>query len=56
MVRIKDGFKGQRLVVYPFYIVESALRNPLSAGLAVHSMGFFNNAEAHYIDRPQWVQ
>ncbi len=52
MLRIRDGFVGQRLVVYPFYVIESALSNPLTADLAVHSMGYFNHAEGHYIDRP----
>lgn len=52
MVKIKHGFAGQRLVVYPFYIIEQALNNPLTADLAVHSMGYFPKAVGHYIDRP----
>jgi len=51
-MHIKHGFEGQRLVVYPFYIIEGALANPLTADLVVHSMGFFPNASNHYIDRP----
>lgn len=51
MPRIKHGFAGQRLIVYPFYIVEQALKNPLVSDLVVHSMGYFPKAEGHFIDR-----
>ena len=51
MAKIKHGFSGQRLIVYPFYIIEQALNNPLVADLVVHSMGYFPKAESHYIDR-----
>lgn len=52
MVRIKDGFVGQRLAVYPFFIIEQALNNPLTSDLVVHSMGYFPKAAGHYINRP----
>ena len=39
MAKIKHGFSGQRLIVYPFYVIEQALNNPLVADLVVHSMG-----------------
>ena len=45
MAKIKHGFSGQRLIVYPFYIIEQALNNPLVADLVVHSMGYFPKAE-----------
>lgn len=51
MVRIRHGFTGQRLAVFPFYIVEQALNNPLVCDLVVHSMGYFPKAENHYIVR-----
>lgn len=51
MIRIRHGFSGQRLVVLPFYVIEESLLNPLNRGLALHSMGYFPNAEHHYIDR-----
>ena len=41
MAKIKHGFSGQRLIVYPFYVIEQALNNPLVADLVVHSMGYF---------------
>ena len=40
MAKIKHGFSGQRLIVYPFYVIEQALNNPLVADLVVHSMGY----------------
>lgn len=51
-MQIKHGFEGQRLVVYPFYVMEGAMSNAMTADLVVHSMGFFPNASNHYIDRP----
>ncbi|MBK5720845.1 AraC family transcriptional regulator [Dysgonomonas sp. Marseille-P4677] len=51
MIKIKHGFTGQRLVVYPFFVVEEALNNPLTSDLVVHSMGYFPKAENHFISR-----
>ncbi|MDR1556907.1 MAG: AraC family transcriptional regulator [Tannerellaceae bacterium] len=51
MTHIKHGFVGQRLTVLPFNIIEKALSNPLTSGLAIHSMGYFPKASNHYIDR-----
>ena len=38
MAKIKHGFSGQRLIVYPFYVIEQALNNPLVADLVVPSL------------------
>lgn len=51
MVRIRHGFTGERLIVFPFYVVEKALNNPLISDLVIHSMGYFPKAENHYIVR-----
>jgi hypothetical protein len=51
MLKIRNGFVGQRLNVFPFYVVEEALNNPLTSGLVVHSMGYFPKAEGHYVER-----
>ena len=48
MLRIKKGFQGQRLVVYPFY----AITDRLKSSLWIHSMGFFPKAAYHHIERP----
>ena len=51
MVKIRRGFVGQRLIVLPFNIIERALQDPITSGLAIHSMGHFPKAANHYIDR-----
>jgi AraC-like DNA-binding protein len=51
MVKIRRGFTGQRLAVYPFYVVEAASENPLVSDLVVHSMGYFPKAENHFVSR-----
>ena len=48
MIRIRKGFQGQRLVVFPFYAAEEKRR----PGLRLHSMGSFPNAAHHYVERP----
>ncbi|MDR0835514.1 MAG: AraC family transcriptional regulator [Tannerella sp.] len=51
MLKIRNGFVGQRLNVFPFYVVEDALNHPLTSDLVVYSMGHFPNAEGHYVQR-----
>lgn len=51
MIKINHGFTGQRLIVYPFYVIEKALADPLTSDLAVHSMGYFPKADHHFINR-----
>lgn len=48
MIRIRKGFQGQRLAVYPFYIEEKVER----PSLQLHSIGLFPDAEFHYVERP----
>lgn len=48
MIRIRKGFKGQRLVVYPYYAAGLWQR----PGVQLHSMGAFPHAEHHYVERP----
>ena len=52
MAKVKHGFAGQRQTVYPFYVIEEALEDPLVGDLVVHSLGYYPKAEHHYIDRP----
>ena len=46
MAKIKHGFSGQRLIVYPFYVIEQALNNPLVADLVVPLWGIFRRRKA----------
>ena len=48
MLKIRKGFQGQRLVVYPFYLGNGAER----PSLQLHSMGVFPDAAYHYVERP----
>lgn len=49
MLRIKNGFKGQRLTVYPHYAVGNRRR----PSVRLQSMGYFPKAAHHYVERPQ---
>jgi AraC-like DNA-binding protein len=52
MAHIDNGFPGQRMIVLPFYTVNKMGEDPLMQDLYIHSLGFFSNAQYHYIDRP----
>ncbi len=52
MLKIKHGFPGQRRVNLPFSLTEKTLQNPVTSGIVISAMGFFPNAQGHYIDRP----
>lgn len=48
-LKIQNGFKGERLVIYPFNMVSSALSHTLTSDLVVEAMGYFPNAKYHYV-------
>lgn len=48
-LKIKNGFKGERLVIYPFNMVSLALSHTLTSDLVVEAMGYFPNAKYHYV-------
>lgn len=52
MLKIRQGFTGERIAACPFFLLESLLNDPLNPGIAVQSMGYFPHAAGHYIDRP----
>lgn len=49
MLRIRKGFQGQRLTVYPFYAVGNRQR----PSIRMQSMGVFPKAAHHYVERPE---
>lgn len=53
MLKIRHGFKGERLASWPYYIINQELSDPLNPGVAVNSAGYFPKAEGHYIERPK---
>ena len=52
MLRINSGFKGQRLLILPFYLLDEMENNPLTSDLYIHSIGYYPHAEFHYGERP----
>jgi AraC-like DNA-binding protein len=49
---IADGFPGQRMVVLPRPVVESAVSGKLPISLIPSDIGYFPNARWHYFERP----
>lgn len=48
MLRIKDGFAGQRAVIIPPAYLSELERNPLSALLHITDIGYYPHASHHY--------
>ena len=46
MAKIKHGFSGQRLIVYPFYIIEQALTTRWSRTWSYTLWGIFRRRKA----------
>ena len=51
MLRLKEGFRGERVVVIPRMIVEQMENDSLCASLHVTDMGFYPHASHHYRKR-----
>lgn len=51
MLRISEGFPGQRLIVVPPSIVESALAMPICSSLFPTHIGTFQSVKGHYVTR-----
>jgi len=49
--RIREGFRGQRLVVLPAGVRERIRTHPLMKGLLVTDAGIFPHAKSHFIER-----
>lgn len=52
-VRIREGFRGQRLTVLPREAVERSRRLPVVRDLYATDLGHFPAAEGHYVQRPR---
>jgi len=55
MVKISQGFPGQRLVVVPPSIVDVATQNSICGSLFPTHIGMFQKAKGHYISRESGV-
>ncbi len=51
MLRMSEGFAGQRLVVVPPAIVETAMSKPVCASLFPTHIGMFQSVKGHYVTR-----
>ena len=50
-IRIREGFKDQRLCVMPQKVLEGFAQNPLICPLMPTAMGWYPNARYHYCER-----
>ena len=51
MLKIKEGFKGERLISLPSFVIEEFKNDELGKELYFSNMGYFPNAEYHYCRR-----
>lgn len=52
MAKIKEGFKGERLVSLPENLLNDYGRDPLIGDLYVRKIGFFPRVKYHYVNQP----
>ena len=53
--RIREGFKGQRLVKCPEEVLSRCRTMALASGLHVTDIGHFPNTRHHYVSRPEGI-
>lgn len=51
MIKLKDGFNGERTLVLPKVIVQMMEEDPLTATLHITDIGFYPKAAHHYRER-----
>ena len=44
MPRIKDGFKGERAIVLPAFLIEELKQDPLGSELYITDIGYYPHA------------
>jgi len=52
-MRQKEGFKGQRTIVIPDYIIQEVKKESFSQLLFITDIGYYPHAENHYRTRPE---
>ena len=53
MLKLKDGFRGSRMIVLPPPVVEALERDPFTSKLYLTDIGHFPHAAHHYRQRPE---
>lgn len=56
MLRLKDGFKGERALVLPPYIIDRMRADELLSALYITDIGYYPKAAHHYRKRTQAIQ
>lgn len=51
MLRIKEGFKGERAIVVPAFLIDELKENPLGKELYITDIGYYPHACFHYRER-----
>ena len=51
MPRIKNGFKGERIIVLPAFLIEKLKQDPLGQELYITDIGYYPHANFHYCER-----
>ena len=51
MLRLKEGFSGERIIVLPEIIKEQQQHDPLVSSLYITDIGYYPHAEHHYRER-----
>lgn len=51
MVRLKEGFKGERFVSLPDNLLETYSKDPLIGDLFLRKIGYFPRVKYHYIQK-----
>ena len=51
MAKIKEGFKGERVLSLPEDILHKYSRDPLIGALYIRKIGFFPKVKYHYVQK-----
>ncbi|MCC8172063.1 MAG: AraC family transcriptional regulator [Parabacteroides sp.] len=51
MPRVKEGFKGERAVVLPVFLIDELKHDPLGSELYITDIGYYPHAGFHYRER-----
>lgn len=51
MVKIKEGFKGERFVSLPEYLLKEYQKDPIIGNLYLRKIGYFPHVKYHYIQK-----
>lgn len=51
MLKLREGFKGQRIIVLPKFLVEEFQKDRFASNLYLTDIGYYPNAEYHFCHR-----